>query len=470
MAGLARNGSFISSVENAGRIACRQRAVRWERICMSEVIRIPSERASKLYSVVAMLRGLALDRKGVTAVVTALGGTAIIGFTGLAIDVGSWEVTLHKMQGAADQAALAALIVSDAGGDKTTEAKAVSASHSFVDGQANVTVTVNQPPSAGSYTASSSALEVVISQPQSLMFTGLFLSTAPTVTARAVALSVAGSMCVMALDKTGKTAVGSVDLTGKTAVSMPNCDVYNSSPDAKSTELVGSASLNARNIFLAGGYSVSGGGSMTASGSLKTYATPMPDPYAGLTMPTYSGCTNTEVKNNTIKTPSPNVYVYCGGITVNSGSTLNLSAGTYILDQGNFTVNGGATVTGTGVTIILTSSTGSSYGAVTINGGATVTLSAPTSGATSGIPGIAIWVDKNAPMATDKFDGGSTENITGAIYAPTGQVVYSGGSSTATGCTQLVALTVTFNGNANFGNNCTGSGISEPLLPPALVE
>jgi hypothetical protein len=76
----------------------------------------------------------------------------------------------------------------------------------------------------------------------------------------------------------------------------------------------------------------------------------------------------------------------------------------------------------------------------------------------------------NAPTATEKFNGGSTENITGAIYAPTGQVEYAGGASTTTGCTQIVALTVTFTRNASFGNSCTNSGISEPLLPPALAE
>lgn len=421
-------------------------------------------------STLATLRGLALDRKGVTAVVTALGATAVIGVTGLAIDVASWEVTLRKMQGAADQAALAALIVADAGGEKTTEAKAIAAAHGFVDGQANVTVTVNQPPSAGSHTASSSALEVVITQPQSLMFTGLFLSTAPTVTTRAVALSLSGSMCVMALDKTGKTAVGSVDLTGKTTVSMPSCDVYNDSPDANSTELVGSASLSARNIFLSGGYSESGGASMTASGSLRTYTTPMPDPYAGLTMPTYSGCGGSngtyKLNANTTATISPGVY--CGGIDVEQG-TLTLNPGTYILNGGDLKVNSGATITGTGVTIILTSSTGS-YGTVDFEGAATVTLSAPLAGATVGIPGIAIWVDKNAPMGTDKFAGGSTQNITGAMYLPSQQVNYTGGSATGSSCTQLVALTVTFTGNANFAHNCTGDGISEPLLPPALVE
>jgi Flp pilus assembly protein TadG len=431
---------------------------------------IASEKASKFYSFAKVLRTLALDQKGVTAVVTALGATAIIGFAGLAIDVASWQVTLRKMQGAADQAALAALTVANAGGDKTTEAKAVTASDGFVDGQGKVTVGVNQPPSQGSHTTDSAALEVVISQPQSLMFTGLFLSTPPTVEARAVVLSATGSMCVMALDTSGKTAIGSVDLSGKTTVNMPNCDLYNDSPVATSTVLAGSSSLSARNIFLSGGYSDAGGATMTASGSLRTYTTAMADPYAGLTIPSYPGCTSKEVKNNTIKTPSANLYVYCGGISLNSGATLNLAAGTYILDQGGLQVNGGATLKGTGVTIILTSSSGSNYGAVTINGGATVTLTAPTSGAAAGIPGVAVWVDKNAPMATDKFNGGSTENITGAIYAPSGQMEYAGGASTSTGCTQLVALTVTFTGNANFGNSCTNSGVSQPLLPPALVE
>jgi Flp pilus assembly protein TadG len=379
---------------------------------------------------------LAYNKKGATAVVMALGATAVIGITGLAMDVASWEVNLRKMQGAADQAALAALTVANAGLDKTKEAKAVSATDGFVDGQGNVTVTVNQPPSQGSHTANSSALEVVITQPQSLMFTGLFLTTAPTATARAVALSSPGSMCVMALDTTGKTAIGSVDLTGKTTVNMPNCDLYNDSPVAASTELAGSSSLSARNIFMSGGYSQVGGATMTATGSIKSYTTPMPDPYAGLTIPSYPGCTSNEVKNKTIKTPSANLSVYCGGISLNSGTTLNLAPGTYILDQGGLNVNGGATLTGTGVTIILTSSAGpSSIGSITINGGATVTLTAPTSGATAGTPGVAIWVDKNAPMATTKFNGGSTENITGAVYAPSQQMEFAGGASTTTGCT-----------------------------------
>src|SRR5258708_38622477 len=97
---------------------------------------------------------------------------------GWGIDVAPGRAPLQKMQGAADQAVFAAAIASTAGDtltNVTTDAKAVTASHGFVDGQSVVTVAVNQPPSQGSHTSDSSALEVIIQQPQALMFTGLFL-------------------------------------------------------------------------------------------------------------------------------------------------------------------------------------------------------------------------------------------------------------------------------------------------------
>ena len=67
---------------------------------MLKAVKVPVGGVSKFYSIAPSLRALARDRKGVTAVVTALGATAIIGITGLAIDVASWEVNLREMQGA----------------------------------------------------------------------------------------------------------------------------------------------------------------------------------------------------------------------------------------------------------------------------------------------------------------------------------------------------------------------------------
>src|SRR5260370_39966517 len=56
----------------------------------------------------AMARQLRGDERGVSGIVTAIALTALIGFSGFAIDVVMWEVSQHSMQGAADQAALAA--------------------------------------------------------------------------------------------------------------------------------------------------------------------------------------------------------------------------------------------------------------------------------------------------------------------------------------------------------------------------
>src|SRR5260370_34748879 len=104
-------------------------------------------------------------------------------------------------------------------------------------------------------------------------------------------------MCVMALDTTGKTAIGSVDLTGKTDVNMPNCDLYNDSPVAASTELAGSSSLSARNIFMSGGYSQVGGGTMTATGTVKSDTTGKTHPHTGPDLSSHPGGTFKHGKN-----------------------------------------------------------------------------------------------------------------------------------------------------------------------------
>ena len=51
-------------------------------------------------------------------------------------------------------------------------------------------------------------------------------------------------------------------------------------------------------------------------------------------------------------------------------------------------------------------------------------------------------------------------DLTGAIYYPVGDVVYSGGSSISGSCNQIIGYTITFNGNAKMNNSCSGSGMS----------
>ncbi len=110
---------------------------------------------------------------------------------------------------------------------------------------------------------------------------------------------------------------------------------------------------------------------------------------------------------------------------------------------------------------MLTGSSGN-YATVTISNGARVTLSAPTSGATAG---IAFFGDRNAPWSSQtnkqqNFGGGASINITGAVYFPGTQVNFNNGISNPSGCTQLIAGTINFQGGAQFSNNCAGTGTS----------
>lgn len=275
--------------------------------------------------------------------------------------------------------------------------------------------------------------------------------------------------CVMALGNKVRLSIGFGERSRDTIVNLAACDLYNASRETESTELLGGASLSARNIFLSGGYALAAGAVMTASSYLTTYTSPSANPYARLELPRYPGCTRIRYRLDERKTETISPGVYCGGIEVAGGATLNLDPGTYILDRGNFAVSANSTVNGTGVTLVLTSSTGSDYGSIDIRVGSTIEMTAPAPGAAAGIPGIAIWGDGDA-AASDTLGGGTTQNINGAIYLPSRQVRYSGGSPSGIRCSQLIARAITFTGDSYFRHDCRAVRLSEPDPPPLLAE
>lgn len=405
---------------------------------------------------------LARDERGAIAVMTALSVSVLLGFVSLAVEATSWEMTRIGMQTAADQAALAASFVSGVT-NFTKEAKSVAAANGFTDGTASTTVTVNQPPTSGNYVTNNAAMEVVVSQQRVRLISSLFLSGTQAISVRAVAAPPSGVMCIMALDPNGS---GSITLSGSSVVQSVGCDVYNDSTSATDTTLGGSSSLTTRNLVLAGNYSQSGSSTLNVSGTSQTNVTSTPDPYSNRVIPSYSGCNQTNFNGSGVINASAGTpYVFCGGLAVNGA--LTLGPGVYIIDGGNVSVASLSTLTATGATIILTSSTGTSYGTVNINGQSTVTVSAPSSGATAG---IAVWVDKRAPLQNQKFTGGTGQILTGALYMPSQSVTYVGGSSLSSPCNQLVAYDIYFNGNAAFQHNCIGGGESDPGSGPGPVK
>jgi hypothetical protein len=338
-------------------------------------------------------------------------------------------------------------------------------------------VTVNNPPASGGF--NNAYVEVIISQPQTALLSAVFMSSGPTITARAVALAnttATADGCVVALGQAAHAI--DISVSGSPALSLNNCAVYDNSPDSPGAlTLSGAASISAKAAYIVG--TVSGSGLTTTDGTF-TGVNPIPDPYADRSFtwpsprPVAASHTNCDQNNykltggktDTIVASSSKAYVFCNGLSVQGNSTVNLCPGTYIIDQGtldlssgtlNAPPSSGCSSTG-GVTIVLANDvSGGAPADVKITGGFVVNITAPTSGSTAG---IALFQDRVlCGGCTNKVAGGSSQSINGVIYSPNNTINYAGGSSTGGPvCTKLVANALSFVGNSTFNSSCSSSG------------
>ncbi len=428
--------------------------------------------AESARALVRHLKRLLSDRTGGVAVLTAVALTGLLGAAGLGTEATMWYVAKRNMQAAADAAAFTAATANAAGnsGGAQSAAKAITARYGYTDGTGSIVVKVNNPPKAGGYTSNGQAYEVVVSETQSMLFSQLFLTSAPSISARAVALpGSSGGPCVMALDKGNVTDISD---SGGATLNLNSCGIDINSSSSSALNLSGSASITAYSANIVGHYTNTGTGTFTATKGIVQGGSAVPDPWASQTIPSYSGCNKTNYQVTTTATITPSSpttpYVFCGTLTVGANATLTLSPGIYVINSGNLSVQSGATLNGTGgVSIILTSSAGSTHvGQVQESGttAPTMKITAPTTGPTAG---LAIYQDRTASTCVQSgvtncnvIAGSSTQSISGAMYFPAQSVSYSGSASTSsTQCTQLVGYTVNFSGTTNFYANCTGTGV-----------
>jgi len=412
-----------------------------------------------------LLMRLAPDRSGATAVVIALWMTGLLGVAGLGTEVAMWYVGKRGMQGAADSAAFSAALARYRGQSKQQsigEGKSVAGTYNFVDESNGVTVDVNNPPHSGNYKTDSNAFEVVITQLQPLVVSGLFLGQQTTVKARAVALQgTPGNGCVIALDG---ASVDDIFNNGTVNINLVGCDIYDNSPSSAALTVVGSASITANGAYIVGNYSTSGNGTLTTvspptgDGTNVNWSAPIADPFA-TDLQNFSAPTNCTYNSQSYEAhASVNAssftsgQVFCGGINIKGNSTVNFPAGVFYINNGSLSVEGGSTLNATaGTTFILTGNSSISFA-----GGANINVVANAGGP---FPGAAFAVTSPSGSGDNSFQGGTTMNITGAVYSPNNSVSWAGGSDTnGTPCTQLVALTIDFKGNAVMGDNCTGYG------------
>ena len=423
------------------------------------------------------LRRLWLNEDGATAVITGIVMIVLMGFAGLAVEVGLWYGDRRAAQTAADAAALGAayrIYENGTEADDIVEAgEADAARNGYIDGEDGISLTVTNPPTTGPNAANEYAAEAVVVRERPTMMAGLFMGDDVSIRTRAVAVvPVSGPFCILALDPTGGSAL---KFGGTSELQLENCGMIVNSSSSSAMNLVGGSVVGATYADITGNYSKSINSTLDLDeGAPNTGVDPLPDPFAHLNIPSGTGCTftNFQTDNNNAAwggAPQPlSPGRYCGGLRVRN--IAHMAPGNYVIVGGTFKVVSGAVLTSDpGVTIFLTGS-GSDYAQVDISGGSTVNITAPTSGT---YRGIAFFQDRNAPGggSPNAFNGGSTMEIKGAIYIPKQEIQYNGGNTSSGGCTKMVAFTIEFTGNSDVDSDCSAFGFEEETRrPPKLSE
>ena len=380
--------------------------------------------------------------RGFVLVTMMLATVVMLGCIGLAIDAGYLQFVKTRMQTAADAAAIGGVQENRMNGSSGVQvaARADSSTNGFTHLVASVFVTVNMPPASGFYTTDPTAVEVIITQSVAPFFLQLLGVGSTVVTVRSVARQGSGSSCLYTLDPSASNAFS---VSGGVNVQV-GCGIVVDSSSGTALSASGGAHVTANSINIVGNYSSSGGATLSPSPNI--HATAQNDPLAYVPAPSVGACNynNYSVSGGAVKAISPGVY--CNGISISGGSTVTLSAGTYILLGGGLSLSGGSTLTGTGVTFYNTAGSGHTYGAISLSGGTNVQLSAPTSGS---LAGMLFFQDRTiASGVGSSLSGGTSTVFSGALYFPTTSLSYSGGA--ASNYTIIVSKTISFSGGATL--------------------
>ena len=410
----------------------------------------------------------------------------LLGFTGMAVDVGYLQYERRWLQTAADAAAMGALREMELGNtDLTAAGQNDSSLNGMTDGKNSTTVTVSNPPTSGHYAGDTSAIQATVQKAIPTFFMMVFGQKSVTLSATAVARTTTkeGSVggCIFALDPTAGDAL-KVDGTVNMSTA---CGAMVNSNSSSAFDMVGNSTFNLASGAQVGvvgpgtagqGWTMGGGAQLINTATNKTEnpvnIQTFADPLAKVVAPTFGTLANQTIYNSTMINPNQNVAltpgVYCGGINVKG--TASFAAGTYVLAGGGLTINSQATVTGSGVMFYNTNGSfsgscgNSSAGSFTFNGGASINLQGMTVTDGAGTVGVLFFDDRNVSGLNHTINGNSTSTFDGALYFPNSYLKFAGTNKTP-GFLYIVADTIEFTGTANLGNDHTDLANVYTLAP-----
>ena len=410
---------------------------------------------------IKFFRRLWLDKRGNALVIAGAALPLIIGSAGLASDTIQWVLWKRQLQRAADSAAIAGVYAKMQTQTVTTAINTdVDKVDSFRRPGAATThpgyVLQSEPViTYPTITNTTNAVNVTLAVQKPLGFSGVFLSSAPTITASATAATVqTGVYCVVSLENTGATGITA---TGNSDINL-GCGMITNSTSLNAAIATGSSSVTASPVAAVGDIQDS---SHWNGAELLPFTVAEKDPFAGVDPPVFTGCQGSSNRIN-VNNPhdvldrSSDTGIQCVS-DINVSGTLKLGSATYVIDSGNFSAGSQAHVSCTGCTIIFTNSTSGSTatigGITNINGGAELKMTAPEGGT---YDGILFYQDRRAAAgATNSVNGNSDSVLSGALYFPNQTLDINGTSNLTFTCAQFVSRTISFSGNGSINNTCT---------------
>lgn len=450
------------------------------------------------------------NEAGQALILSLLTLTILLGFVGLAADVGTLFYSKRQLQTAADAAALAGASTlttnTPALSTITTVANNDATLNGVTNGTNGFTVSVTwpyTPQSMCSNCVANNFVEVTVSQTQKTFFQSLFTGNPVTVAARAVAFAQNSPGCMFTLDQNGSDPNGGgIFLNGLGLfVNAPTCAMYIDSNSSNNGLSVGSsflASVTAKSIGIVGNPGYSSGFFTSINPKPVGGIVPVADPLAYLTPPATGACLPSHVAvtcaSNTCTSASGAALGatlspgnYCASATgapaiLVKTTGITFSPGTYIINgetfaAGGLTINAvsaNAAATGTGVTFYFyNGATFNISGPGSIFSANGVTLTAP--GPTSPYAGILFYQDR-ADNSTGTLGGYFGKlDLEGAIYIPDGTLSFPAviSATTLQNNTILVAKSIQFVGILGLFTDydkATGSGGISPIKTVVLTE
>jgi len=435
------------------------------------------------------MRDILRCRRGSAAFATVVAMIPLIGAVALGGEAGTWYVTRQRAQSAADAAAVsgAMKLACSLAGSSCTDAQSVTyrgKQFAAQNGFCNAGDTsypgarcATSLPSGTSQTVTIASLtswagvsgnfvQATVSQQQPGYLANLLGLSTVTIGATGVAQvqTLTKPPCALSL-------TGSISFQGSPNINAPNCSMASNDPNANALNFTGGGmTMNLSGLSAAGGCT----GAASFCNTALLYAPPVSNPFSALdtalttmcganpSLPAKCGlpvCSGSGFTAYTAATPCTN-----DGVKTKGNNAVTLNAGVYFI-SGTLTLTGGSSITGSGVTLIfLPGST------IDTKGGGTLTITGPsTAPSTSSLPSafqssaalfqyMAVY-DASSTAVT--FGGNSNINLTGNIYAPTAAVTFQGNPtinlSGGGGCGELIAASISFNGNATFNSGCPSS-------------